>query len=159
MDLLINRPQVLLDRIRDRTIFARPLFLHDTPILQLAEPITDDGVFEAVEAGGVVGRVDLSLTRMPLTGAYSGVLILVVDPLEKLPDVNRLDNYFIQLVHVNSTNQNYEEIEDEQFCAVYPGPAGTWQKYFLLEFEFLTKNVFFSLMITCFTIASADIFP
>ncbi len=55
---------------------------------------------EAVPYGGQLGQLNLQETQLDANAVGYGFLVLALDPLAKLPDHNRTDNIFIQLVSV-----------------------------------------------------------
>ena len=63
----------------------------------------------------LVGKLDLTKMTLPKTKGHEGLIVVVLDPDNKIPDDNKTDNVFIQFVNMNYTST---EMEPKAECSV-----------------------------------------
>ena len=93
-------------------MFDQAIFLHNSSLLPDSA--------EEVQVGSVVGQVLLDRTALPPGIPWQGLLVIALDPLEKIPDIDRTDNIFVQYVRVNGTDGGGNWLEDAPLCRTDP---------------------------------------
>jgi len=101
--------------LKDMNMFHKPLFLHNSSILDMA-----NGIENGAKVGQEIGKINLEKTALPLGTPWQGLLIVALDPLEKYEDIDRTDNVFVQYVMVNGTDDEGNWLMDEPICNVQP---------------------------------------
>jgi hypothetical protein len=54
----------------------------------------------------VMAKIDLAQMTLPITSGHQGLIIVALDPNNRIPDSNRTDNVFIQFVNMNYTDNS-----------------------------------------------------
>ena len=102
--------------------FSRAIFLHSSPIT------SSKNNSKLTKVGETFGELLLEKTKLPKnvpskvfihTIIFSiiqffclqGFLVVALDPLEKIPDLDRLDNYFIQFVNFDDDQQEQQSCD------------------------------------------------
>ena len=97
--------------IEDLNMFGKPKFLHSSPIFSLAS----SEFIPNVKIGETLGEIELDKTSLPMSSLGQGLLVVALDPLQKLSDVDRIDNVFMQLITLDAEEISYSE---DQTCDV-----------------------------------------
>jgi hypothetical protein len=99
--------------MKDLTMFEKTLFLHKENLVTMGGQGTPgDTSFSVGKIKQDVGTVDLTKTALPLGAPYDGLLVIALDPLEKINDEDRTDNIFVQYVNVNATTESGEWVDN-----------------------------------------------
>ena len=98
---------------KEMNMFEKPLFLHNTSIFRMAAE-------KGAKRGSSLGKIDLESTAIPLGAPWQGLLVVALDPLNKIPDMDRTDNVFVQYVTVNGTDESGNWLMDQPICDVQP---------------------------------------
>ena len=80
--------------IENFNMFEKAMFLHNKPIVEVVN--TKD----VIKFGEAYGRLAMENTSLPAGAPNQGFLVVALDPLEKIPDGDRLDNVFVQFVNL-----------------------------------------------------------
>ena len=111
MDMPYVYDSIIKFGLEKNNMFHQPHFLHDSNILNLATPLTNN-ILQNVEPNAAVGTVELENLTLHSTLNH-GLIIVALDPDRKISDLNRTDNIFVDFVNVNMT---YESMKP--FCSV-----------------------------------------
>ena len=97
-DWFFDQPQAMKKLIQlgieDLNMFGKPMFLHDRPLIKLpsSESVPN------VKIGDSLGNINLEKTTLPENAPNQGLLVVALDPLQKINDADRLDNVFVQYI-------------------------------------------------------------
>ena len=97
--------------IEDLNMFGKPLFLHSSPLIKSSS----SEFIPTVKIGATIAKLDLDTTAMPANAPEQGLVVVALDPLQKLPDADRLDNVFVQYV---TLQQDVTAQLNEPLCGV-----------------------------------------
>ena len=106
-DGILNEPEAVKNLIKlgieDLNMFGKPLFLHNTPLLQFPDRVPGAKVGETLQ------KLNLEKTKMRATSMSQGLIVVALDPLWKIPDADRIDNVFVQYITMSDGDKSESE--------------------------------------------------
>ena len=131
----MEEPEAYTELIRlglnDMNMFHSSIMLHN-------QSLHSFNMKSGVDIGGTMGTLDLGeknedfnlqrfitvifidKTRMPSGSYFQGLLIVALDPLNRIEDVDRTDNIFVQYVRMENQVAATEYSPD---CSMYPSAS------------------------------------